>query len=215
MAKKQKISNAVATVAAVVQAVEAQATQAETGVVSEAVAPVAQADMHNAIVESMSTVAPVTVVQTIQPTTDKGALYRSLNTTQFDVEIAPDTKAPLTNKRALVCALYVLVCEACGVKVTEKRDCTVRLLARLLPYANTGYSKQKGRILAGNEVTPSGMLAYARFVHKPDAAKLLPDGELYARTQQASRIAQHIFNTYAGVEGLEACKVACAQRTSK
>lgn len=228
MSKKNRKANIDApmqVVAAVVQAAELQSI----GVQSEAIAPTATdatvpngwsntGDVMLPTVEPVATVDVPKVESTVamvQSNTPKVEVYRELSSKPFDVKIDETTVAPLTNKRALVCALYLVVCEAIGCKVADKHTAVIRFVARLLPYANTGYSKQKGRILLGNEVSTSGMLQYARFLLKPDAAKLMPSGELFARTQQATRIAQSIFLQYGGIEGIDALKATMQHTASK
>lgn len=195
-------------VAEVAQVVE-QATLQSVGVQSEVAAP---------IVESVTVAAPTVAPVAIVETGNKLQVYKALSEVQRDIEVDENTVVPLTNKRAMVAALYCVVCKALGVNTATPgtmQQPIVRYVAKLLPYANTGYSKQKGRILQGSEVTASGMLQYARFLQKPECAKLLPSGELHTRTVQAMKGAEAIFAKHSAHEGYSALVAQYGNTTSK
>ena len=105
------------------------------------------------------------------------------------------------NKRAYACAMYVV----CLLHCNGDKGKAIALATKLLSYGNIGYSKQKGHMLKGGEVTSNGMGGYAKFVTKPDARKLLPGGDSYNdKTKQYEAVCKHILNTYGKVHGADA-----------
>lgn len=128
-----------------------------------------------------------------------------------EIVVSDDVSIPTSiNKRALAVALYLTVCEHIGVKYTANDSRAIRATARLLPYANIGYSKSKAHMLQGSEVTASGMLGYAKFVTKPDAAKLLPGGEGHSKVTAIAvdTLAKHLLSKYGKLEGIDTVALA-------
>jgi len=129
------------------------------------------------------------------------------------IAIAPNDEVQCTfNKRAMVVALYILVCERLGVKPSANNERAIALTGRLLPYTNAGYSKAKTHMLKGSEVTNSGMRGYAKFVTKPDGVKLYSTDEGKAKVNQCNKLAMHIIATYGSVEGIDTAKQVLASK---
>lgn len=129
------------------------------------------------------------------------------------IAVAPNDEVQCTfNKRAMVVALYLLVCEKLGVKPSANNERAIALTGRLLPYSNAGFSKAKVHMLKGSEVTASGMRGYAKFVTKTDGVKLYTTDEGKAKLNAVNKLATHIIATYGSVEGLDATKQVLASK---
>lgn len=129
------------------------------------------------------------------------------------VVLADNTEVQCTfNKRAMVVALYLLVCEQLSVKPSANNERAIALTGKLLPYTNAGYSKAKTHMLKGSEVTNSGMRGYAKFVTKADGVKLYTTDEGKAKLTACNKLATHVIATYGSIEGIEAHKQVLASK---